>query len=254
MDLLPLHWSWITIEWIMRTVAQMAEWGRIEQRENQLHILRSVSGSGHRNMPSAIENAVSRNVAGLRVFDEGVERLALVGPLRGFVVASHKAPIARCLSTCGSHQRRPVRGALTATGGFPAAVLVEGIERHALGIDEGLAFAGVGDLAGAVAWAKTPLAADKVMAMNAAWIRGFSIFYLLRSGSDHFPKGQTSRVNSFDYGPKASRKWIGGDSFAVDHYCATISGAFVQIAMGTGVCTREGRRWDHRRIRFKPLI
>ena len=97
-------------------------------------------------MPGTAEEAVARHVAGFRVLAPHIERLALVGPLRGTVVAGHNRPFAGRLGVRSSRQGRPVGGARAVAGRFPTCVLIEGIERHTFCIDEGLAFAGVGAL------------------------------------------------------------------------------------------------------------
>lgn len=80
--------------------------------------------------------AVTVLVARLLVLDEGIKGLAVVGPLLGAVLASDQAPVAAGLRSLGRCQRRPVLRALPGTGGLPFAVLVVGIERHALAIDQ----------------------------------------------------------------------------------------------------------------------
>src|SRR5258708_39271946 len=93
-------------------------------------------------MPGAVEEAVAGDVAGLLVFRERIERLGLVGPLLGAVVAADDGvAVARLVAGFGL-QDRPVCGAGTVAGRLSAGILVERGERPALGVREGPAFCG----------------------------------------------------------------------------------------------------------------
>ena len=87
-------------------------------------------------MPRAVEETIARGIAGLGVLGEGVERLALVGPLHRAVVTRYHRPITGCGRAGGSHQGRPIGGAGAVAHRLAAHVLVEAVESHALGIDQ----------------------------------------------------------------------------------------------------------------------
>src|SRR5262245_23459504 len=83
-----------------------------------------------RDVPGAVDEAVARCVAGLRILYPGVERLALVSPLQRLVIAlDDRVAVAR-LRTALSLERRPVSGARSVAGGLAVGVLVESVERH----------------------------------------------------------------------------------------------------------------------------
>jgi hypothetical protein len=106
----------------------------------QLPVRFPTSGLG--DVPGAVQEPVAGGVAGLAVLREGVERFALVGPLRRAVVAGHHGPPRRSLGSRIRLQRGPVGGAWTVAGRLALHVLVEGVKRHAASVDEGLAFGG----------------------------------------------------------------------------------------------------------------
>src|SRR5574337_72196 len=93
--------------------------------------------SGLRDVPDALE-AVTAAVAGLLVLLPGVHGLALVRPLVAAVGACDHAPVALALVAGGGGQRRPVLGAGAVALALAGAcrVVVEGVERHSLGVDE----------------------------------------------------------------------------------------------------------------------
>src|SRR5947209_1782113 len=100
--------------------------------------------SRHRQMPGTVEKTVARDVAGLGVLGEGVQRLALEGPLLGAVIAGDDGiAVAGGVAGLGL-QRRPVRRTRTVAGRFAVHVLVESIARHALGVGEDVALVGLG--------------------------------------------------------------------------------------------------------------
>src|SRR5271170_3790375 len=91
-----------------------------------------------------IVDAVAVRIAGIAVLVEGVERLALVGPLLAAVVARDDAPVAR---RCGvGEEWRPVGGADAVAAGFAGRVAVESVKRHAGAIDQRFALGRVADL------------------------------------------------------------------------------------------------------------
>src|SRR5216683_5533442 len=66
--------------------------------------------SGLREMPGAVEEAVAGDVAGLLVFRERIERLALVGPLLGAVVAADDGvAVARLVAGFGLQDQMTAR-------------------------------------------------------------------------------------------------------------------------------------------------
>ena len=89
------------------------------------------------DVPDVFE-VVAGAVAGLLVGLVGVHRLALVGPLARTVVAHDDRVCTGGLVAGGGHRGRPQRGAAAVAGALAAAchVLVEGVERHALGVDQ----------------------------------------------------------------------------------------------------------------------
>src|SRR5580698_5670872 len=89
---------------------------------------------GH--VPSAVQEAVTIDVARRGVLLEGVERLALVRPHLLAVVASQDGHVARRLGVVAGEQGWPIVGAGAVAHRLAACVLVERIEGHALGIDE----------------------------------------------------------------------------------------------------------------------
>ncbi len=88
------------------------------------------------DFPGPVHLAFTGHVAGLLVHDEGVERLAAVGPLTLLVVTGDHGPFAHGLVGGRRRQWRPVGGALIVAHGFAIGVLGEGIERHAVVIDQ----------------------------------------------------------------------------------------------------------------------
>src|SRR5882757_4265450 len=93
-------------------------------------------------MPGAIHEAVARRVARLGVLGPAVDRVALVGPLLQPVVTHDNRPVAGSLAAVSHEHRRPVGGTRTVAHRLAGSVLVEGIERHALGTDEHAAAGG----------------------------------------------------------------------------------------------------------------
>src|SRR6185437_1095958 len=87
------------------------------------------------DVPGAVHEAVADLVARLGVLDEGVDRLAVQGPLLQPVVARDEGPGAHRLGAVGGERRRPVLGALAVARRLAGGVLVEGVEGHALGGD-----------------------------------------------------------------------------------------------------------------------
>src|SRR6266702_8378609 len=97
-------------------------------------------------MPGAVEKTVAGDVAGLRVLGEGVERLALVGPLlRAVVARDDGVTVARGIAGLGL-QPRPVCRTRSVAGRLAVHILVEGIERHALSVSEHVALVGLAGL------------------------------------------------------------------------------------------------------------
>src|SRR3954471_14128008 len=89
--------------------------------------------SRHRQMPGAVQKAIASDVAGLGVLGEGVERLALVGPLlRAVVARDDGVAVGGGIARLGL-QHRPVGRARTIAGRLAVRILVESVERHALG-------------------------------------------------------------------------------------------------------------------------
>src|SRR5450830_1720568 len=93
-------------------------------------------------MPDLV-HTVTFGVARLAVLDPAVERHVLVGPLLAAVIAGDNAVTISRLGTGSNWQRRPVAGARSVAHGFARSVLGEGVQGHALGIDQDLAHAGV---------------------------------------------------------------------------------------------------------------
>src|ERR1700761_5060129 len=87
-----------------------------------------------REMPGAVQKAVAVDVAGLGVLGEGVERLALVGPLLGAVITGDDGVAAIGLVAGLGLEHRPVGGAWSVAGGLAFGILVESIEAHAFRI------------------------------------------------------------------------------------------------------------------------
>src|SRR6185437_7428094 len=87
------------------------------------------------DVPGAVQEAVAGLVARLGVLDEGVDRLAVQGPLLEAVVARDDGPGAHRLGAVGSKGGRPILGALAVARRLAGGVLVEGVEGHALGGD-----------------------------------------------------------------------------------------------------------------------
>src|SRR5690242_379239 len=90
-------------------------------------------------MPCTIEKTIAGDVAGLLILGEGVERLALVGPLLGTVVAGDDRVFLSRLVAGFGLQHRPGGRAGAVAGRFSASVLVERVERHALLVGEDVA-------------------------------------------------------------------------------------------------------------------
>src|SRR6185369_7943644 len=84
--------------------------------------------------------------AGFLVLDEGVERLALVGPLSGPVVARDDGVVVARGVTGFGLQDRPVRYACAVAGRLAVGILVKRIERHALCVCERWPLRGGGGL------------------------------------------------------------------------------------------------------------
>src|SRR5215468_3693693 len=102
--------------------------------------------SGRDDVPDVIA-VVAEDVAGVLVILPVVERLALVGPLLGAVVTRDDRPVAHILGLTGNHERRPIGGAIAVAARFAVRrIAIPGVERHAFGIDQYLAFRRFGDL------------------------------------------------------------------------------------------------------------
>ena len=95
-------------------------------------------------MPN-VSAIIAFDVARFLVVLPEVERLALVGPLLGAVVAGDDGLVVVGLVAGFGLQRRPVGGTRAVAGGFAAGILVECIQRHALGVSERQALRGRSD-------------------------------------------------------------------------------------------------------------
>jgi hypothetical protein len=119
-----------------------------------------------REVPCAVQEAIAVDVAGRGVLLKRVKRLTLVGPHFLAVVAGKDGHVRVRLGVVACHQRRPVLGAGAVAHRFAAGILVEGIKRHALGIDEGLTLFSICAEAADVARQKVRLKANATAAAN----------------------------------------------------------------------------------------
>src|SRR5690348_7992256 len=92
-------------------------------------------------VPDVLE-VIARYVARLLVLDEGVERLAIIGPLHRSVVSLDDGQIADRLGISSRFHGRPIFGTFTVAVGFSRTVLVVSVEGHAVGICQHLAGCG----------------------------------------------------------------------------------------------------------------
>src|SRR5580704_14892361 len=99
------------------------------------------------DMPDVVA-VVARDIARLLVVLPVIERLALMGPLLGAVVAIDDSIVTDGLGLRRREERRPIGGALPIAARLAGCrIAVPSVERHAfLCIDQHLAQLGVGDL------------------------------------------------------------------------------------------------------------
>src|SRR5512133_3612297 len=96
-----------------------------------------VAQSGFGDLPDTVD-AVSCLVAWLAVLDPVIAGLAFHRPLFAAVIAGDDAELTAGGLALGSHQRWPIGGAGTIADRLAAAgyILVEGVERHAVGANQ----------------------------------------------------------------------------------------------------------------------
>src|SRR4029077_11792149 len=99
-----------------------------------------------RPMPCAVEKTVAVGLAWGGILFESVEWFALICPHLLAVVACDDRHVGGRLGIVGGQQRRPGLCAGAVAHRFAAGILVEGIERHSLAVDERLAFRRIGRL------------------------------------------------------------------------------------------------------------
>src|SRR5262249_45341011 len=87
------------------------------------------------DMPDAAL-AVAHGITGLLVFGIVIKRVSVIGPLLGPVLALRLGPVLAHLVALMDGIRRPSLGAIVIAGRNLALVLVESVERHALGIGQ----------------------------------------------------------------------------------------------------------------------
>src|SRR5690606_19800440 len=101
------------------------------------------------SFPTRRSSDLAGDVTRLRVGLPQVKRHALVGPLLRAVLAVDQRVIAFRRCSFGRHQRRPLHGAIVIAVGSSRRVLVESVERHALGVGKNLALGRLHRLDGA---------------------------------------------------------------------------------------------------------